>query len=290
MSSAETVRPTLPAWRAWLQIARVSNTPTVVSNTVAGAVLASTVAETGTVVLVAAAMALFYTAGMVLNDLADADIDRRQRPERPIPSGAIGPRAALAAFCVLAVAGLVLVATEGLAPLLAAIGLVGLIVLYDLWHKGNPISPALMAGCRALVYVIAGLAVADDLPGELWGAAAVLFAYVVGLTQVAKLEGGGVLGLWPAAAVLASVVYWTVMFDAEGAWWFVYTAFVVWTVLALLTARRGRVGKAVAGLIAGIALFDAVAVASVDGSDAAVAACLAAFVATIALQTKISGT
>jgi hypothetical protein len=43
-------------------------------------------------------------------------------------------------------------------------------------------------------------------------------------------------------------------------------------------------------LIAGVALFDALAVASVEGSLAAVAVCLAAFVVTIALQTKIAGT
>jgi UbiA prenyltransferase family len=290
MSSAETVRPVLPAWRAWLQLARVSNTPTVVSNAVAGAVVASTTAEAGTVAVVAAAMALFYTAGMFLNDILDYDVDRRDRPERPLPSGAVTRRAALVGVVALFAAGEVLLAIAGLEPFLAGFGLVALIVLYDAWHKANPLSPVLMGGCRALVYVIAGLAVAASLPGDLWLVAALLFAYVVGLTQVAKLEGGGIVGVWPAAAVLAPVVYWTITFDTDGAWWFVYTAFAVWTVLALLTARRGRVGKAVAGLIAGISLFDALAVASFDGSDAAIVACLAAFAATIALQTKISGT
>ncbi len=43
-------------------------------------------------------------------------------------------------------------------------------------------------------------------------------------------------------------------------------------------------------LIAGISLFDALAVASVEGSLAAVGVCLAAFLVTIALQTKIAGT
>ena len=43
-------------------------------------------------------------------------------------------------------------------------------------------------------------------------------------------------------------------------------------------------------LIAGVSLFDAVAVASAGGSAAALAVCLAAFLLTIALQTKIRGT
>jgi hypothetical protein len=289
MSSAEIVRPSLPAWRAWLQLARVSNTPTVVSNAVAGAVLVSTTADTGTVALVAIAMALFYTAGMVLNDLADVEIDRRQRPERPIPSGAVSPTAALVAFIALVAAGLAILATEGLAPLLAGVGLVALIALYDLWHKGNPISPALMAGCRALVYVIAGLAIADELPGELWGAAALLFVYVVGLTQVAKVEGGGILGAWPVAAVAAPIVYWAFQLPSAESF-LLLAAFAAWVLWALRYVRAKRIGHAVGALIAGIALFDALAVASVEGSAAAVAVCLAAFVATIALQTKISGT
>ena len=44
------------------------------------------------------------------------------------------------------------------------------------------------------------------------------------------------------------------------------------------------------GLIAGVSLFDALGVASVEGSLAAVGVCLAAFLVTIALQTKIAGT
>jgi hypothetical protein len=289
MSSAETIGRPMPAWRAWLQLARVSNTPTVVSNTVAGAVLVSTAAATGTVVLVAIAIALFYTAGMVLNDVLDYEVDRRERPERPLPSGQVSRGSALVAVVVLLVAGELLLVLEGLGPALAGFGLIGLIVLYDAWHKGNVLSPALMAACRAMVYVVAGLAISDELPTELWGAAALLFVYVVGLTQVAKVEGGGILGWWPFAAVLAPVVYWAVQVPTGG-WDVVLAAFFIWVVLSLREVRRGRIGRAVGALIAGIALFDACAVASVDGGAAAIIVCLAAFATTLALQTKISGT
>jgi UbiA prenyltransferase family protein len=294
MSSAETLGRPRGGWarhlRAWLQLARVSNTPTVVSNTVAGALLASTAAATGTVVLVAVAIALFYTAGMVLNDVLDYEVDRRDRPERPLPSGRVSRGSALVAVVGLLVAGELLLVLEGLEPALAGLGLIGLILIYDSWHKGNVLSPALMAACRAMVYVIAGLAVAGELPTELWGAAALLFAYVVGLTQVAKAEGGTVLGLWPVAAVLAPVVYWAVLLPSVWAALLLvaFAAWVAWT-LRLLFVKR-RIGPAVGGLIAGIALFDANAVASVEGGVAAVIVCVAAFVATIALQTKIAGT
>jgi 4-hydroxybenzoate polyprenyltransferase len=293
MSSADALgRPASapPVWRAWLQLARVSNTPTVVSNTVAGAVLATVAAGVATVAVVAVAMALFYTAGMILNDVLDEEIDRSDRPERPLPSGQVTRRAAVIAVVALFVVGEVLLVVEDLAAAGAGLGLIALIVLYDAWHKGNALSPVLMAGCRALVYVIAALAVASSLPWELWGAAALLLLYVIGLTQVAKAEGGGLLGRWPVVAVLAPVVYFGVQLPSLWALLVLalFGAWVVWT-LRILFVRR-RVGPAVGRLIAGIALFDAAAVASVEGSAAAVAVCLAMFALTVALQTKIAGT
>ena len=36
-----------------------------------------------------AASSLLYIAGMVLNDVFDVEIDRQERPERPIPSGRV---------------------------------------------------------------------------------------------------------------------------------------------------------------------------------------------------------
>ena len=65
---------------AWLRMARVSNTPTTVSDTVAGAVLVAPLAPAGPGAVVAVAIALFYTAGMILNDVMDLAIDRRERP------------------------------------------------------------------------------------------------------------------------------------------------------------------------------------------------------------------
>jgi hypothetical protein len=288
MSSAEVAAPSTAG--AWLQLARISNTPTVVSNTVAGAVLASTIAEAGAIAVVAVAMALFYTAGMILNDVLDYEIDVRERPERPLPSGAVSRPAALTAVIFLFVAGQTLLLLEGREPFLAGLGLVALIVLYDAWHKGNVLSPVLMGACRALVYFVAALAVAGEVAVEVSTAAAVLLIYIVGLTQVAKAEGGSLLAAWPLAAVLAAVGYWV---GWAGSVWFVLllVAFAAWVWRALWLVRsQRRIGAGVVSLIAGVSLFDALAVASVEGSLAAVGMCLAAFLVTIALQTKIAGT
>jgi hypothetical protein len=288
MSSAEVATPSTAG--AWLQLARISNTPTVVSNTVAGAVLASTAAEAGTVAAVAVAMALFYTAGMILNDVLDFEVDRVQRPERPLPSGVVSRRAAVTAVAALFAIGEALLLVEGIEPFLAGLGLVALIVLYDSWHKGNALSPVLMGGCRALVYVVAALAVTASVALEVWTAAGVLLLYIVGLTQVAKAEGGGLLAAWPLAAVLAAIGYWVGWVDSV---WMalLLLAFAAWVWRALWLVRvPRRIGQGVVSLIAGVALFDALAVASAGGGIAPVAVCLACFLVTIGLQTKIAGT
>jgi 4-hydroxybenzoate polyprenyltransferase len=276
--------------RDWLQLARISNTPTVVADTVAGAVLVDAAARAGPVAVVAVAIALFYTAGMILNDVLDVAVDRRERPERPLPSGRVSVPAAATAVAVLLVAGELLLLLEGWRSALAGMVLIGLIVLYDAWHKRNPISPVLMGACRAMVYVVAGFAIAGALNAELWGAAALMLVYLVGLTQVAKAEAGGIAARWPVVAVLAPAAYWSKELpDAAVA--LLILAFLLWAGYALwLVLARHLIGPAVARLIAGIAIYDALVVAGAGGGAVALAVCLAAFAATIALQTQIQGT
>jgi hypothetical protein len=128
------------------------------------------------------------------------------------------------------------------------------------------------------------------VPLEVATAAAVLLIYIVGLTQVAKAEGSSLKAIWPLAAVLAAIGYWVGW--TTGVWFvLLLVAFAAWVWRALWLVRGPRrIGQGVVSLIAGVALFDALAVASVEGSLAAVAVCLAAFLLTIALQTKIAGT
>src|SRR5688500_5061733 len=112
----------------------------------------------GAFACLAAASALLYTAGMVLNDVFDIDIDREERPERPLPSGAISLAVAgtfgftlLALGVVLGwIAGLVLGA-DAAAPWrsgLVATLLAALVVLYDVWLKRTPLGPIGMGLCR----------------------------------------------------------------------------------------------------------------------------------------------
>ncbi|GAA3854607.1 UbiA family prenyltransferase [Streptomyces lacrimifluminis] len=105
-----------------------------------------------------------YWAGMALNDYADAAVDSVERPTRPVPSGRVPRRTALAVATGLTGAGLGLAAVSGgRRGLAVALPLTALIWAYDLKLKSTPAGPAAMAGARALD-VLAGAVAGGGSP------------------------------------------------------------------------------------------------------------------------------
>jgi 4-hydroxybenzoate polyprenyltransferase len=212
VTSATLQQPTHAPWTPWLAMARVSNTPTVASNVLAGAALAGIVQPRPEIALLVLAAVVLYTAGMVLNDVCDFGWDRLHRPDRPLVKGLVSYRAALTAAVGLLALGGVLLLPLGVAPFLAGLLLIGCIVLYDVWHKSNPLSPLVMAMCRLMVYVISFVAFIwpPDLLLALGGGALVL--YLVVLTAIAKRGApGNVVALLIAGISLLDAVVLTLM-------------------------------------------------------------------------------
>jgi 4-hydroxybenzoate polyprenyltransferase len=173
---------------AWLTLARISNSPTVASNVLAGAALAGVLEPRFEIGLLVVAMVAFYTAGMFLNDVCDYRWDVTHRPDRPLVVGAVSRSAAVTASVGLFGLGIGLLWLVSQAAFLSGAMLIGLIVAYDVWHKSNPLSPLVMAACRLMVYVGAFAAFAWPPTATLVIAGGVLVAYLVGLTAVAKSE------------------------------------------------------------------------------------------------------
>ncbi|MFM8413477.1 MAG: UbiA family prenyltransferase, partial [Planctomycetota bacterium] len=93
---------------AWLRLLRIPNLATAAADPLAGyLVVAQALAldwPPPACWLAVGAVVAMYAAGMVLNDVCDAELDRRERPERPLPSGAITvPTAAAVGWAFLAV-------------------------------------------------------------------------------------------------------------------------------------------------------------------------------------------
>ena len=107
--------------------------------------------EPGTVAGTVLACSSAYLAGMALNDWADRDVDARERPGRPIPSGRVPAPAALTVAVALTGAGLAAAAVAGGRDTLVVFGpLVAVAWLYDLALKDTAAGPAAMAAARSL--------------------------------------------------------------------------------------------------------------------------------------------
>ncbi|MEM7059227.1 MAG: UbiA family prenyltransferase [Pseudomonadota bacterium] len=284
--------------RTYLVLGRVSNLPTVWTNVLAGTVLSMSVPgmSNGELFALLVAMSLFYLGGMYLNDAFDAEIDAAERSNRPIPTGRISVGQVWVMGWLMLIVGSVLGFWLGWKAGLAGLGLAGSVVLYDWLHKKTVLSPMIMGACRFLTYVMAAYA-AGDLPAAVLIGAIGLFAHVVGLTYAAKQEAYDQIGAWWPLAVLAVPVLigaWLThhpLFVNVTAWALLaaYAAWMLWALRYLFRRKPGDVPRAVVSLIAGIALFDAVMIASVGATILAGLAVLG-FLLTLALQRFVPGT
>jgi 4-hydroxybenzoate polyprenyltransferase len=264
----------------------------VTSNVLAAIALTYARPTLATTVLACVAMSVMYVAGMFLNDAYDRDHDRVHRPERPIPSGKVDPASVFAAGFAMLLTGVATVAVAAVAsgagwkPVMSAGVLASLIVFYDTNHKANPLAPLVMGMCRACVYTTAALLV-SSVSGDVVTGTALLIAYLIGLTYVAKQENLVDLpNLWPLAFLGAPFV----IARPHGAIALaIYVLFAVSVLRALWLVRERRIKPAVTGLIAGISLYDALVCANHGRIELAVAA-IVCFVLTTAFQRNVPGT
>jgi 4-hydroxybenzoate polyprenyltransferase len=277
-----------------LRLGRVSNLPTVWTNVLAGAVLADGEWRTWRLCLVLLAMSLFYVGGMFLNDYFDRAIDARERPERPIPVGAISATAVALIGVGLLGGGVLATALMGALPGVIALLLAALIVAYDRHHKQNALSPVLMGLCRALVYLASAAALSGNVPLRVAMSGAAMAAYVAGLTYAARQESLDRIGnLWPLLLLSAPLLVAVGALQHGPSAALVYMILAGWVTGAVwLLAKRpraGSVGRAVGWLIAGISLVDAAVLASF-GAIAAASVAIGGFAVTLISQKLVAGT
>ena len=276
-----------------LRLGRVSNIPTVWTNALAGAVLATGgVADWTAIVLSGLALTFFYEGGMWLNDAFDAEIDAAERADRPIPNGEVTKQTVFIGGWALMAAGIFISALISSTCGVIGLALTAAIVLYDWLHKRTVLSPVIMGATRFLSYLLAAFAAATLTDAALYGALG-LFAYIIGLTYSAKQEAHDRIGTaWPLAVLAAPLIYALTVGLAEPAalTFFAGLAGVVAFALHRLFRRApGDVPKAVVTMIAGISLYDATLIAGTGALGLAVLAA-AGFLLTLALQKVASGT
>lgn len=192
----------------FMQLFRLPNVFTAIADVAMGYLFVHGSPEpTATFAALVGASCLLYTAGMVLNDVFDFEIDSHRRPDRPLPSGRIPlGTARRLGFSMLGL-GVALGWTAGFVPPTvgelawrsgAVATLLALcVVLYDGVLKRTPFAPWLMGACRTL-NVLLGMSLASRVaenrpwtagfdPVELLIAGGIGL-FVVGITYLARDE------------------------------------------------------------------------------------------------------
>jgi len=289
----------------WLQLLRISNAPTCVTNVLVGCAIG--IASLGpehpgpwidpvAVLLVLAGVFGFYLGGMALNDVLDAKWDIEHGAPRPIALGRITRwKAMLLAMGLLGIGVLGCSLAGGWGGLVTSLILLSCIVLYDSCHRSAWPAIFLMSCCRSLVYVVAAFAVTASPDAGLL----IVFGLGLGLhtmlvTSIARSERTAkrpstwnivLLPLAPCGALLAygaAELWAVVIFGVLLALW-------LGRINRLLLNSPPNVLKAVLVGLSGIALLDAFYLAMLGWAVLAFLA-TACFALTAMAHRSISGT
>ena len=295
-------RPT-PSWRSCLQLVRLPNVFTALADVMMGYLVTHDPAPFPTLRLpgafwsLMAASACLSSAGMVLNDVFDLEQDRRERPQRPLPSGRVALGFARALGFALLAAGVSLALLAGVLSEtprsgIVAIALAMAILLYDGLLKRTPLAPLMMGSCRALNVLLGMSLVATWHPMHLIIAAGI-GVYITGVTWFARTEAResnrlqlvlGTAGMLAGIGLLATYPGWANMllaeasqprFVAPGRWplvWGMVGLLIGWRcVWAVLDPVPQRVQYAVRNSIFSLIVLDAMVTFGVRGMGWAVA-------------------
>lgn len=193
---------------------RPANIVTAVSDILAGVAIAllsvqasETINWTVLAALVVSTVGL-YGGGVVFNDVFDADLDARERPERPLPSGRASMRGAMWLGSVLFLLGIAAASSVNVSAVLIALAIVAMCLIYDKWAKHSPIAgPLTMGLCRGLNLLL-GMSYSFIALSEVWFLASIPVIYIAAVTTISRGEvhGGQRSPLLFSAALYAFVV------------------------------------------------------------------------------------
>lgn len=136
----------------YLTLVRFPNLFTLPSNVLAGYFSSNIYneVEINTIILVIFSSACLYAAGVIFNDIADRQIDRKERPNRPIPSGKVTQRSAIILALLLMAISITVNYLISAVTFIVGFILVATIMLYDFVLKNSLFGPMVMGTTRLL--------------------------------------------------------------------------------------------------------------------------------------------
>jgi 4-hydroxybenzoate polyprenyltransferase len=261
--------------RSYLELVRPANVATALADVLAGYAVAG-VSNHRALGWLLLSTACLYAGGVVLNDVCDREIDRTERPERPIPSGRVPVASAATLGLGLLSAGVVAACQATSSAGMVASGIAASVLLYDTWGKRQKLAgPLNMGMCRGLNLLL-GVAAAPVVLVEAWPLGLLPLVYITAVTAVSRGEvHGGRRGIAAFALISLSLVIVALLGVALGpdrpAWAGVaFTAVLAWRVLpafwgAYRNPEPGRIRHAIRTGVLSLVLLDAVIGATFGG-------------------------
>ena len=182
----------------YLRLMRPANIVTAIADVLAGIAISGFMAawvfnylHILPVLLLCISTAGLYGGGVVFNDVFDADLDRVERPERPIPSGLISLREATTLGGILLIAGIVAAFAVNLTSGLLASLITIAALVYNKWGKHHSLlGPPNMGLCRGLNLLL-GVSVLPSSISGWWYIAFVPVIYISSVTMISRGEVHG---------------------------------------------------------------------------------------------------
>lgn len=286
-------------WKAFLELGRVSNLPTCISNTTVGYYLAggNLLADPFLWLMAILAISCFYESGMILNDLFDYSVDLRERPHRPIPSGRINAREAFFVYFILVGIGLFIVRTFIPNAIPVALILLALTVIYNGLHQKLNFSPLIMGACRGSIYLLSAAAAGWHFNSEhpaLWLMSCTLMIYISSVSFIARDELQNQVSTKQKIFLLLALVAIFIPLLMGQINFLRYITFIVaigwisWISARFINQRISPMG-AVGKMLAGMSLLDALILAEVE-SPLGVLVAWGCFLGTLNWHRKLQGT
>lgn len=143
-----------PNFKDYFLLIRLPNLFTLPSNILVGFAIASSLTLTITslvqVLLLVTISILLYCVGLVLNDLFDYNIDKKERPDRPLASGKISRKIAIVLVTIFSVIALGLSILVSVPTFGISLVLIALIFGYDKYLKNTQAGPFTIAAARMM--------------------------------------------------------------------------------------------------------------------------------------------
>ena len=181
----------------YLRLIRPANIVTSVADVIAGVAISGFYnglwhpSFTSSMLLLCISTAGLYGGGVAFNDIFDADLDRVERPERPIPSGVISRKEAVVFASLLLLMGILMAflvnPTSGLLAIFIALAA----LTYNRWGKHQAfLGPINMGLCRGLNLLL-GISILPLAVPDWWHIAIVPVIYISSITMISRGEVHG---------------------------------------------------------------------------------------------------